>query len=63
MTRTMLAIVLLCTCIDAPALPAQGAPAGEGFGQFLKRWEAAQLRFINGDPEPWKQLASSSLPS
>ena len=28
------------------------------FAAFLRQWEAAQTRFINGDPASWKQNAS-----
>jgi ketosteroid isomerase-like protein len=58
MTRMTLAVVLLFTAIHEPALQGQGAAPGESFEQFLKRWEAAQTRFINGDATLWKQLAS-----
>lgn len=58
MTRMMLATLLLCTSLHAPTLPAQGTPPADSFAQFLKRWEAAQARFINGDPTLWKQMAS-----
>jgi ketosteroid isomerase-like protein len=58
MTRTTLAAVLLCTSMFRSDLPARGVSQGESFNQFLKRWEAAQTRFINGDPTLWKQMAS-----
>jgi ketosteroid isomerase-like protein len=57
MSRHLLAIALLYTSLSAPAVPAQPA-GGASFEQFLKQWEQAQTRFINGDPALWKQLAS-----
>jgi ketosteroid isomerase-like protein len=58
MSRIMLAAALLCTAIVAPRLGAQAATSRESFEQFLGKWERAQTQFINGDPAPWKQLAS-----
>ena len=58
--RMLLVLVLLLTSIGATAhtwsLP--GADDGASLQAFLPRWEAAQTRFINGDPTLWKQHAS-----
>jgi ketosteroid isomerase-like protein len=46
-------ITALCLC-------AQGGPTRadeSGFQAFLRRWEAAQSRFLSGDPS-WKQNSS-----
>ena len=58
MPRSMLTVALLCTAIVAPHPAAQAPTAPASFEQFLAQWEKAQVRFINGDPELWKQLAS-----
>lgn len=50
--------VVLAGCTRAPAPSA--ATADSSLSAFLPQWEAAQSHFINGSPEPWKQLASQS---
>lgn len=43
-----------CTKTEAPPT----AAGDSSFQAFLPQWEAAQTRFINGDPTLWKQNAS-----
>ena len=43
-----------CTKTEVSPTPASDS----SFQAFLPQWEAAQTRFINGDPSLWKQNAS-----
>ena len=58
--RALLAFALLMTSIGATAHTGgrPGADDGASLRAFLPQWEAAQTRFINGDPALWKQHAS-----
>lgn len=56
-------IVLLAMLAAAPLGAAQTQAPSEtardpNFATFLRQWEAAQTRFINGAPTSWKQNAS-----
>ena len=66
MKRLILAIAgLLLTCA---ALASSGALAGGahghdyGFERFLKRYEAANTAFVNGDPSKWMPIAAEKDP-
>ena len=53
-------VVLLMTLLlgFANSSGAQTAAVDQTFQLFLKEWEAAQTRFINGDPAQWKHHTS-----
>lgn len=56
-------LVLLAMLAAAPIGAVQTQAPSESardpnFAAFLHQWEAAQTRFINGDPTSWKQNAS-----
>jgi ketosteroid isomerase-like protein len=52
-------VLLGCVSLTCVAGEEPSAPAVEkSFRAFLSQWEAAQARFINGDPTLWKQNAS-----
>lgn len=58
--RRALFVTLLCAGpLCWSALRAwQTPPVDQSFQKFLQEWEAAQTRFINGDPTLWKQHTS-----
>jgi ketosteroid isomerase-like protein len=47
-------------CATAHTWGRPGADEGTSLRGFLPQWEAAQTRFINGDPALWKEHASHS---
>jgi ketosteroid isomerase-like protein len=47
--------IVLLVCGEVPA--SQAGPE-QDFRAFLRTWEQAQVRFINGDPALWKQHTS-----
>jgi len=60
MRRTLL--LVLCASAFSGCTQQAKAPAtttgDSSLAAFLSQWEAAQIRFINGDPTLWKQNAS-----
>ena len=59
MIRKALVLMLLCRLLNSTMLHAsQEAGVEQTFRSFLQEWEAAQTRFINGDPTLWKQHTS-----
>jgi ketosteroid isomerase-like protein len=52
----LLVVSGLSACTTTQVSPA--ADAESSFRAFLRQWEEAQSRFINGDPTLWKQNAS-----
>lgn len=59
MNRTPALLILACVSLAyASDVARTETPDEVAFNQFLAQWEAAQGRFINGDPTPWKQRAS-----
>ena len=57
--RNALVLAVLCTVpLCWATLPASQSTADRSFQSFLRTWEEAQARFINGDPTLWKQHAS-----
>jgi len=47
----------------ATADPARGADGAHGFEQFLRRYEAANTAFVNGDPSAWLSIAAEKDPA
>ena len=73
-SRFLLAAAIAALCIFAlpsasagarPAaaadLPSRGGHAHD-FERFLKRYEAANTAFVNGDPSPWLSIAAAKDP-
>lgn len=59
MIRKAFVPMLLCGLLGSTVLHAsQEAGVDQTFRSFLQEWEAAQTRFINGDPTLWKQHTS-----
>ena len=58
--KTILLLVLFISPLSGStqAQARINATADSSFRAFLPQWGAAQSRFINGDPTPWKQNAS-----
>ncbi len=54
----LLAILASMTFGYALTQGRQSASADQSFRAFLREWEKAQSRFINGDPTLWKQHSS-----
>lgn len=46
----------------ATADPARGAGHAYDFEQFLRRYEAANTAFVNGDPAPWLSITAEKDP-
>ena len=46
----------------APAEPARDGGHEDGFERFLKRYEAANTAFVNGDPSAWLRIAAHGDP-
>ena len=51
-------LVLLATLAAVQTQAPSAVARDPNFAAFLHQWEAAQTRFINGDPASWKQNAS-----
>ena len=59
MKKTLLLVLLVSALSGCGKTDVPTTPAGDSsFKAFLPQWEAAQVRFINGDPTLWKQNAS-----
>ena len=59
MKKLILSVVILCAIsFGGQAQVRPTASSDPDFQAFLARWEAAQSRFINGDPTLWKQNSS-----
>ena len=59
MKKIVLFVVILCAvCFWTQTQLCPAASSDPDFQTFLARWEAAQSRFINGDPTLWKQNSS-----
>ena len=59
MSRFLVIALLGCVFVASASDDGQSKTAGEStFTAFLPHWEAAQARFINGDPTLWKENAS-----
>ena len=64
---------LICTgaFAGAAATPERARTAGHqhggwpgyGFEHFLRRYEAANTAFVNGDPEPWLEITAEKDPA
>jgi hypothetical protein len=46
----------------AAADPARGTGHADGFEQFLRRYEAANTAFVNGDPSLWLSITAEKDP-
>lgn len=69
----LLAAALAALCLVAPPAASAGARPAEidfpslpgrahDFERFLKRYEAANTAFVNGDPSPWLSLVAAKDP-
>lgn len=59
MKRILFLVLLVCALSGCTTTKVPPTSAGDSsFQAFLPQWEAAQSRFINGDPTLWKQNAS-----
>ena len=47
----------------ATADPARGSDGGHNFERFLRRYEAANTAFVNGDPSPWLEIVAERDPA
>lgn len=56
--RVLLAMLAAVPIGAAQTQPPAEMPRDPSFAAFLPQWEAAQTRFISGDPVSWKQHAS-----
>lgn len=54
----MLVLLVCAAFAHARAQTPRGGDDEAGFKAFLVEWEAAQARFLEGDPAQWKQRAS-----
>jgi SnoaL-like protein len=43
--------------------PSAHERGGRGFERFLRRYEAANSAFLNGDPEPWLEIVTKKDPA
>jgi ketosteroid isomerase-like protein len=48
---------------DAGDAAPEDAGSGSGLEEFLRRCEAANTAFVNGDPEPWLELTAENDPA
>jgi hypothetical protein len=60
---TALAIAETSSARSATAESARGAGSAHGFQQFLRRYEAANTAFVNGDPAQWLSLTAEKDPA
>jgi ketosteroid isomerase-like protein len=59
MTKPFLSVMLACTLLACAQIGVQLDNGSDSdFAAFVPLWERAQTRFINGDPNLWKQNAS-----
>ena len=59
MKKILLLVLLVSALSGCTKTKVPPTAAGDSsFQAFLPQWEAAQVRFINGDPTLWKQNAS-----
>jgi hypothetical protein len=47
---------------DVDANSVHGAGHARGFERFLRRYEAANTAFVNGDPAPWLSITAENNP-
>ena len=62
LTVTALAAAQASAGQAATADPAQASETGYGFERFLRRYEAANTAFVNGDPSLWLSITAERSP-